>query len=551
MFLSLPRSNGFSDLERAVSGTLPDFLEGFYYDWDEHDCFTEFFSSFLHLTQGRAFHKKQFQLADWQAFNLIGPIVAWRSHETKLRRFSEGVFSCGRKNGKTETIAGLELAFLLLDDEPRAENYSCSETDKQARKLFEAAQEMIKLSPYLASVLRVLPSAGAIEHKTNGSLWRIIAGNPDTTHGFNPYLSVIDEYHTQKSSELKGVFETGTLARDQSMTLVFGTVGKDKETPMGDECEFAFKVLRDEVKAPHFFSYLCQAPEEADPYDERTIQIANPGYPIAPMKVKIDEWVAKARVNPIKRFEYNWLILNKWAGDMDAPIPMADWDLCADPDLYEKLKGRMCMIGMDLGAKNDLTAVVCVFIDDEGLLCVLPWFFMPKKWVKIRQEEHNQPYEKWIEAGLIIETPGNVTDHNYILDHIDKTLAVDYQVVQVREDPHQAGMLASQLMGKGHTVVDVLQTWGNLAAPADEILRRVEAHKVRHPNHPVLNWMARNVRLEYSRQRSGEVRFIKENEKRKIDGMVAWKIGITGVIDELEELTNNTAGHFGEDYAIW
>lgn len=539
------------DLERAVNGTLPAYLSDFYYDWDEHDCFTGFFTEFLHLTQGRAFHKKPFPLADWQAFNLIGPIVAWRNSTTALRRFSEGVFSCGRKNGKTETIAGLELAFLALDDEPRAENYSCSETDNQARKLLDAAKEMIKLSPWLASQFKVNASAGSIEHRFNGSVWRVIAGNPDTTHGFNPYLSVIDEYHTQTSSELKGVFETGTLARDQSMTLVFGTVGKDKDSPMGDECEFALKVSRDEVQAPHFFSYLCQAPEEADIYDEHTIQIANPGYPVAPMKVKIDEWVAKARVNPVKRFEYCWLILNKWAGDMDAPIPIADWDACADPDLYEKLKGRSVMIGMDLGAKNDLTAVVIVAIDDDGNLCILPWFFMPKKWVKVRQEEHDQPYEEWIKAGYIIETPGNVTDHNYIVDFIEKKLNVDFQIVQVREDPHQAGMLASTLMGLGYTVVDVLQTWGNLAGPAGEILRRVEAHKIRHPNNPVLNWMARNVRLEISRQRSGECRFIKDSDKRKIDGMIAFKVGTTGVIDELEELTNGTGSHYGEDYEIW
>lgn len=561
-FFSLPKSNGFSDLEKIADDCAPNWLlDDYFYDWKLHDRIVGFFVKFLTLTRGKSFKKKAFVPQDWQIFNLIGPLFCWMCTADGFRRFLEGLFSTGRKNGKTETIAAIHLIVLMLDKEPSGQQYCSSMTKEQSEELFEAVTTMIAQKDYLAKKFEVIPSSLAIKHYDTQATFQVVSNNPDTIHGFKPYFSTIDEYHLEKTPELKGIYKGGGLADDQAMLVIFGTVGKNKKSPMGAECQKATQLLNGDIHMPNYFAYLCQAPEQEngedlDPYSERAIMIANPGYPIAPKKKAIDQWIANAKLFADDEYMYHWAILNRWAGALGAPIKPTVWQNCADLKLWERMLGRNCIAGFDLGSTDDLTALVLNFVD-EGMPAWLPFFFMPKLQVDKRKKEHGQPYDEWAKMPhpflpapfkLLELTNGEMTDHEEIIAFTD-SLKPYYEILQARRDKHLARMMGATMMKDGWIVIDINQDFPTMAPGCREVITRLSLGKFRHPSHPILNWMSENVRLEYSRRKSGQYVFSKDSAIEKIDGFDAGVIGLTGIFDELEELMNERPDY--SDMEIW
>ena len=82
-----------------------------------------FFRELLVHTKGD-WARRPFILADWEAAEVIRPLfgtVVWEpTWDRYLRRYRELYLSTGRKNGKTELIAGITLYMLAGDGEESA-----------------------------------------------------------------------------------------------------------------------------------------------------------------------------------------------------------------------------------------------------------------------------------------------------------------------------------------------------------------------------------------------------------------------------------------------
>jgi phage terminase large subunit-like protein len=112
-----------------------------------------------------------------------------------------------RKQGKTQLIAALALFFLVLENEPGGEIYVCAGDRDQARRIFEAAKEMLLASPALADECQVLRDA--ILHRASGSVLRVLSADAPTKHGLNPSCVLFDELHVQPNRDLWDVKELG------------------------------------------------------------------------------------------------------------------------------------------------------------------------------------------------------------------------------------------------------------------------------------------------------------------------------------------------------
>lgn len=195
--------------------------------------------------------------------------------------------------------------------------------------------------------------------------------------------------------------------------------------------------------------------------------------------------------------------------------------------LYDSLKGCECWGGLDLSKTRDTTAFVLAFPGDD-LMGILPWFWLPEK--AAEEKQHLAPYLEWAKSGLINLTPGDVMDYACVREQIVQ-ICRDYDVRQILYDRTFAEEM-TQAISDSANVERVIfpQTMMSFAGPTAEFERLVIGRKIRHPDHPVLNWQAGNVSVKTDA--NGNKRPVKppHEDPRKIDGMVAAIMAVAGAM---------------------
>ncbi|WP_345033328.1 terminase large subunit domain-containing protein [Kutzneria kofuensis] len=114
-----------------------------------------------------------------------------------------------RKNGKSELLAFIALYLLMADGVEGAEIYGCALDKPQARKVFDVAARMVRLSPVLSRRLRVIGHAARIVDDKTGSYYEIVAADAGGNLGHNPSVIIFDEVLPQPNGELWSAMRTG------------------------------------------------------------------------------------------------------------------------------------------------------------------------------------------------------------------------------------------------------------------------------------------------------------------------------------------------------
>src|SRR5690606_13124572 len=105
-------------------------------------------------------------------------------------------------------------------------------------------------------------------------------------------------------------------------------------------------------------------------------------------------------------------------------------------------------IGLDLSARNDLTALVLIGRDKNGGIHVKPEFFAPLTGVEDRSERDREPYDVWGKQGLITLTPGSSVDYRYVAERLVE-LCDELPVKAVAFDRWRMDVLKRELSALG------------------------------------------------------------------------------------------------------
>lgn len=488
---------------------------------------------------------KPMLLSPYQIEDLIKPLVGWKVRKTGKRKYRTAFITWARKNRKTTTVAALALGFTAIDRENSAENYVVAKTERQARKLFLTAVKMVRQSPVLSSMFKIREAEGEIIHIRSESSFRVVASDASTNLGGSPHLVIIDEWQEQETNDLRLAFDTGTGARSQPLLIMIGTAGTDKTTAGGREYEYAQSIIKGEIEDDEYYVCIYEADIQLDPFSEEAIKQANPGYPDAPREQEIKKLQKRAATDPEFMVAYRRFHLNQYQEDATSPIKDFQWNACAARLDFRDFIGCPLYIGIDLASTDDLTAVVYIFVKD-GLPWVFPFFFIPEKTVKDKEQSGNKRYAQWVKQGVLIQTPGNECDYAFIgkmiIDHSEQ---LNMPVKQILYDPHKAHYIAQVLNGKGFELIAVRQSFGLMHSPTVETLRRIRRTELRHDNHPIMAWCIRNAQLIYNSE--ADCKFDKTNaQERKIDGAVGLAIGMRGAMVELANPSADVSKHFEE-----
>jgi phage terminase large subunit-like protein len=450
--------------------------------------------------------RKAFVLADWQREDIVKPLfgtVRWDVEwECYIRTFRIGWIELARKNGKSELLAFIALYLLVADGVEGAEIYGCALDKAQARKVFDVAARMVRLSPTLSKRLRVIEHQARIVDEKTGSYYEVVASDAGGNLGHNPSGVIFDEVLTQRNGELWSALRTGMGTRAQPLMIAATTAGNDPASFAKSEHDECVKIQDDPARAPHRFVYLRNLPEASDPWDEANWFFSNPALGDFLSIEALREEAREARNDPARENAFRQYRLNQWVAQSSRWMPMHLYHACAGTEvdaprrLRERLAGRAAWGGLDLASKLDLTAW-CLAVPDgiDGHPSVVWRFWLPESAVVFLDEHTDHRVSKWVEGGWITTTPGEVIDY----DLIESDIAADCAALRVADISYDewSGEPVRQRLERRTRVpmFPVPQTFRGMTHGMTELMTLTRSRAWSHHANPVAAWCFDNVEV--------------------------------------------------------
>lgn len=503
------------DFERIGDADFP-------YIWDD-DQAEEIVSWFALLRHSKGVLAGQpIQLTDWQKFTLC-QIYGWRHKDTGRRRFTIAFIEVGRKNAKSQMLAGCmlyEIAVISTRNGEVYETYTAGTKHDQSMIIVDECQNMLKRSPLLS---RFKLTKSKIEHRKTGSFIRALSREDGQKgDGTNPAMLVLDEYHQHDTTEF---YDLGLGSNTKEpLLMIITTAGIDLNVPCYvQEYDYCSKLLDPNVDIENdtYFADICEIDDTDDPGDESCWIKANPiraTYEDGLKKIRQAYEVAKAV--PEKMTAFLTKMLNRWVqaaenGYMD----MSKWKACQVDVFPDQWDGAECYVGFDMSAKIDLTSITFVIpvLDGER---VIYWIhshsFVPNR-AKLRERtsKDKAPYDLWERQGYITCTDSEIVDQSAVMAYVLEYVQVhNLKIVSLCFDPANASKLMMDLDKEGYDVQEVYQSVKSLNETTQGFREQVYAGNVRYERNPVLNFSMANAVVRSS---GGLIKIDKDKARKRID----------------------------------
>lgn len=513
-----------------------------------------FFADVLVHTKGR-WARQRFDLHDWQADELIGPLfgtVVYSADAGRyIRRYRIAWIELARKNGKTELLAGIALYLLVADDEEGAEVYGCARDRDQARKVFDVAERMVQLSPLLSKRLRVQSQAKRIIDERTGSYYEIVAADAAGNLGHNPHGVVLDEVLAQRDGSLWSAMRTAMGARDQPLMVAATTAGDDERSFAATEHAEMQRVADDPERARHIFVYMRNLARDADPWNEANWPIPNPALGSFLSIQALRDEAIEARNDPTKENAFRQFRLNQWVSQTTRWMPLHVWDqssgyLWLTPDHGRReLAGRTAYGGLDLAAKFDLTAwsLIVPGETDDDAAEVLWRFWLPEAGLERIDKLNDGKFGDWARKGWITVTDGGVIDYDRVVADIAAD-AEHFRIAAVDSDEWSMWPVISRvadacgLDADGGEVTAYKNTYDRMSPGMNEVMGLVRDGRLHHHGNPIARFCFEACEVRRAPYDENLIRPVKPNrlsDRARIDAVPtaamaanAWRANAAG-----------------------
>jgi phage terminase large subunit-like protein len=508
-----------------------------------------FFSQGLTHTKGE-YARKPFVPAPWQRDRVLAPLFGEVLFDEKrqryVRRYRTLYLCIGRKNGKSELIAGIMLYLLVADGEIGAEVYGLALDTEQAGIVYHVAQRMVRQNADLRDRLRVVRSVQRIVDETTGSYYQVLAGDAAGNLGLNPSGAVIDELLNQPDRELFDAIRTGFGARAQPLLMLATTAENDPTSFAATERSWSERIAEDPDLEPERLVVIYSAPVEADWTAPETWKLANPALgDFLDMRVLAAE-CHTAQGNPAAERSFRQYRLNQPQTLVGRAIALSAWEASAGPvdcfQLAEDCAGREAYIGLDLATTQDLAAYALVFpSEDENTYQVVWRHFAPARQLTELSRRTGGQAMVWVTEGLLTLTDSAATDYRAIAAALEADRE-RYRIAEVAYDPWNSVQLATELSDGGWPMIPMAQSARSLSAATSELLRLIAEGDLHHGGSPIMRWQAGNAVTRVDPV--GNVKLDKQRSIEKIDGLVATVMGLDRAMRHTEKAPEYAACGF-------
>ena len=483
-----------------------------------------------------------------------------------IRLVRKGIYSVAKKQGKTPLVASIGLGHLIGPEAKQNEQlYSAAYDRDQAAITFRYMRQMVEMDEELSDLLIVRESRKEIACPGNGSLFKALSSDVRGKHGLGPALLILDEL-AQFGAD-RAFYDTliqGRGAHVEPLVWIISTQAADDLAVLSQEIDYGLKVESGEFKDPTVRCFLFTTPPEADPFAEESWAASNPALGDFLNIEDMREAARTAKNMPSAEANFRNLRLNQRIDAAAHFIAPAVWKACAGPVDFDLFESVPVYAGLDLSAKNDLTALVLVA---QALRCadgahqvyedawhVWPLFWTPGDNLRERQDRDRAPYCLWRDQGFLEPKPGLTIDYGWVARKIAE-LHGRMNIAAIKFDRWKIGDLVRELVAAGVDAwiegVDEPVAGGlRLIAhgqgfrdmnPAVEVVEDLLTEgKVRHGGHPVLTWCASNTRVQSDP--AGNRKFDKIKSTGRIDGLVAMAMALNGAVSAVPVPPTGDAG---------
>lgn len=474
-------------------------------DWIEGYCY---------IPEGK-FVGRPVRLRDWQKNDIR------KIYGSPTRR---AIISMGRKNAKTTTSSFLLLCHLCGPLAVRnSQLYSAATSRDQAAILFSLAAKIVRISPDLRAVVIVKDSAKELVCPEIGTVYKALSADASTNLGKSPIMVLHDELGAVRGprSNLYEALETAAGAHMSPLSIIFST-----QAPT--DADLLSLLIDDALTGadPRVKLIFRTASEDLDPFSEEAIRQANPAFGDFLNSAEVLDQAASAKRMPSREAAYRNLILNQRIDGNDPLISRTVWSECGGEP--KPFVGPV-WAGLDLSARNDLTALVLLGRDEDGNWSVRPDFFAPEQGLMDRASRDRAPYDLWAQQGYLITTPGATVDYEWVARRLIE-LCEEHEVATISFDRWRIDLLKNEItkLGAELPLEPFGQGYKSMAPAIDNLEAALLNRQIRHGNHPVLTWCASNAIA--TRDPAGNRKLDKAKATGRIDGIVALTMAF-GVAD--------------------
>lgn len=518
-----------ADLKRAAKPGCP-----FFFNQNAAEIALDFFPLLAHSSA--EFAGQSFQLEPDQMF-IIWNLIGWKRTADGKRRFKYAHIEAARKWGKTCFAAAIILLLFFLDGEGRPEIYCAATKRSQSKLVWEEVQRFLEARDFLKSRVTVKESEYTISKADRGII-KALGADGGGSDGFFPHVVVFDELHEWKTKahrKLWSKLRTGSSARSQPIFIVISTAGDDQSKLWIAEREYACKVLNGDAQDDTLFAFILCLDDEDELLDPSNWPKANPHLGTTAKWQDYHDLAAKAELDPATRRDFERYYANRKVASVTRAIPDKLWAIGARPLIV--LGGRLCHGGIDLGFRDDLSAVGLVFppVGSDGTWYLKAWGYCCEK---SKRDLTDEPVASLVRAGLITVTKGSSTDMAALHAKIDE-IRQTYNLKSMALDPNNAAQFGSELMAKKIDVADFQQNSKNYNEPLREFLKLLADGKIIHGDCPLLTWCQQNMQAFTSA--AGLMMPSKQSSAEKIDPLVSIIMGFAEALHFRRNLNTKAA----------
>ena len=481
---------------------------------------------------------KVVKLELWQKalLSLIYGIV----DENGKRQFREIFLLIARKNGKSIIASGISKYHFENGDEYGAKIYNLAPKLDQADIVYNNTWQMIMLDPDYKKKKAMIDEARQARQKIDDSFLqrhrmtdlyypefnstiKKIAFSAKKSDGFNPSVCICDElasWEGDRGLKQYDVMKSGMGARSEPIMFSCTTAGYINDSIFDELMRRATRFLLGDSKENRLLPVLYMIDDVEKWNDLNELKKSNPNLGVSISYDYMLEEIAIAEGSLPKKNEFMVKYCNIKQNSSLAWLSTKTVEKCINKPLRaEDLVHSYAVAGIDLSQTTDLTCAL-VLVERDGIINVLPKFWLPKNKLEDAIARDNLPYELYIQKGWLDLSGEEFVDYhdcyNWLVEMVEK-----YQILPqvVGYDRYSSQYLIQDMKTYGFVTDDVYQG-DNLWGVLQEMEGLLKEGRINIGDNDLMKIHLLNAGIKMNKER-GRGKLIKLNASAHIDGCAA------------------------------
>lgn len=449
-----------------------------------------------------------------------------------------GIFSVGRKNGKSALISPIIAAHLFgPESKQNSMLYSAARSRDQAALVFNYLAKSLRLRNDLDGLVQITDSTKRIRGLALNTEYRALSADATTAYGVSPALTIHDELG-QVVGPVDGLFdalETSAGAQAEPLSLIISTQA-------AGDADLLSTLIDDALRnpTPENVVRLYCASKDDDIYSRETWLKANFALGKFRNEKELADAAEKARRLPAFEARFRNLYLNQRVSLLQLLVAPGTWRLnsaAIDESLFTS--GLPVHVGADLSQSRDLTAVVLSVQDpSDGIVHLKPYVFTPIEGLRERAMQDRAPYEQWAKEKHLVALPGKSVNYDMVAEHMAKETE-DMKITTMNFDRWRIDMFKKSCVQKGFASSPEVK-WKPVGQGFRDMSPRIDAfeelliqEQIAHGGHPLLNMAAANAVVVMDPAMNKKME--KAKSSARIDPLVAAVMSVYGAVGPDEE----------------